>query len=414
MITRDKLLKNQVEQLKAVIDNMSDAIYIFDNNNKYLFVNKAAREQTPFMNDKVRNCFEFAKFYNLDGSEVTYEEMPLNMIKSGQPVIDKTIFARINGKTKYVGISGTPIFDENNNFIIGVMCSRDITYRMECERELRDKQEALLLAERREKEVLEDAMKIKDEFLSNMSHEFKTPLAVINAAIQTINSLYGSEMSPNLKKHIATIHRNSLRQLRLVNNLLDITKYKEGYIKLNEQNLDIVFVTNSIIQCIKTYSGQKGVNLEFSSDLASKFVVIDEDKYERILLNLLSNAIKFTPAGKSVYFQLNFENKFVVVTVRDEGIGIPKEKHEYVFKRFGQVDSSHTRQVEGTGIGLSLVKSIVAALDGTISLESEVGNGSTFTVTIPIKELKSVKDHKTKLELDSHIIQSAAVEFSVI
>jgi signal transduction histidine kinase len=393
---------------------MSDAIYIFDNSNKYVFINKAARDQTPYINGKVQNCFEFAKFYNLDGSEVTYEEMPLNMIKSGQSVIDKTIFAKINDKIKYVGISGTPIFDENNNFVMGVMCSRDITSRMECERDLRDKQESLLLAERREKETLENAMKIKDEFLSNMSHEFKTPLTVINAAIQTINSLYGTEMSPILKKHIGTIHRNSLRQLRLVNNSLDITKYKEGYIKLNEQNLDIVFVTNSIIQCIKTYSGQKGVNLEFSCDLASKFVLIDEDKYERILLNLLSNAVKFTPPGKSVFVHITFNNKSIEVTVRDEGIGIPKEKHEYVFERFGQVDGSLTRQAEGTGIGLSLVKSIIAALEGTISLNSEVGKGSTFTFSIPIKELETVKDQKAKMELGSHIMQSAAVEFSVL
>lgn len=411
-IMQDKLIRNQVEQIKAVIENMSDAIFIFDNNNNYIFVNKAAREQCPFINNKVRNCFDFAKFYNLDESEVPYDEMPLNLVRTGQRVVDKTIYTTVNDQKQYAGISGTPIFDENNNFIMGVMCSRDITPRIKWESALRDKQEALLVAERKEKEALESAMKIKDEFLANMSHEFKTPLAVINAAIQIINSLYGSELSHNLRKHIRTIHKNSMRQLRLVNNLLDITKYKEGYIKLYEQNLDIVFLTNSIIECIKLFAGQKSVNLEFTSDLESRLMAIDEDKYERILFNLLSNAIKFTPAGKSVYVHIAFENESAVITVRDEGIGIPKEKHEFIFERFGQVDGSLTRQVEGTGIGLSLVKSIIAALEGTISLVSEVGIGSTFTFTIPIKKLKTVNNPKVKGELGSDMMQSAAIEFS--
>ena len=411
-IIQDKLIRNQVEEIKAVIENMSDAIYIFDNNNKYIFVNRAAREQCPYMVNKIRNCFEFAQFYNLDGSEVTYDEMPLNLVRNGQQVIDKTIFAIVNGKKQYVGISGTPIFDESNNFVMGVMCSRDITPRMEFEKALRNKQEALLIAERREKEALESAIKIKDEFLANMSHEFRTPLTVINAAIQTINSLYANELSNKLKKHIRTIHTNSLRQLRLVNNLLDITKYKEGYIKFNEQNIDIVYLTSSIMECIKPFAGQKGVNLEFSSNITSKSMAIDIDKYEQILFNLLSNAIKFTPSGKSVCVHLTIKNTKAVISVIDEGIGIAKEKHEYIFERFGQVDGSLTRQSEGTGIGLSLVKSIIEALKGTISLKSEVGNGSTFTFTIPIKKIKTVSNPNFKGELGYQVMQSAAIQFS--
>lgn len=412
-IMQDKFIKRQVEQIKAVIENMSDAIFIFDNNNKYIFVNKAARELCPFMDKKVRNCFDFAKFFNIDGSEVTYDEIPLNLVRNGQQVIDKTIYTVINDKKQYVGISGTPIFDENNNFVLGVMCSRDITPRIEYEKALRDKQEALLTAERKEKEALESAIKIKDEFLANMSHEFRTPLTVINAAIQTINSLYSNELSNNLKKHIKTIQTNSLRQLKLVNNLLDITKYKEGYIKFNEQNVDIVFLTHSITECIKPFARQKGVRLKFSSSLNNKFVAIDKDKYEQILFNLLSNAIKFTPSGKSIFVHITAKNKFATISVKDEGIGIAKEKHEFIFERFGQVDTSLTRQAEGSGIGLSLVKSIIEALKGTISLESEIGMGSTFTFSIPIKKAKTtVKTKNIRGELSDSIMQSATIEFS--
>ncbi len=178
--------------------------------------------------------------------------------------------------------------------------------------------------------------------------------------------------------------------------------------------LDIVYLTSSIIECIKPFAGQKGVNLEFSSNKISKFTAIDIDKYEQILFNLLSNAIKFTPSGKSVCVHLTIKNTKAVISVIDEGIGIAKEKHDYIFERFGQVDGSLTRQSEGTGIGLSLVKSIIEALKGTISLKSEVGNGSTFTFTIPIKIIKTVSNPNFKGELGYQVMQSAAIQLSDI
>ena len=142
---------------------------------------------------------------------------------------------------------------------------------------------------------------------------------------------------------------------------------------------------------------------------------IDEEKYERILLNLLSNAIKFSPKGRGITVGLRRRDGCVMVDVADEGIGIPEDKLEMIFERFGQVDSSLSRQAEGTGIGLSLVKLFVEALGGAISVNSAVGIGSTFTVSLPDR-LTPEENTEAALEefTDNRIVQATVIEFSDI
>jgi two-component system, sensor histidine kinase and response regulator len=262
---------------------------------------------------------------------------------------------------------------------------------------------------------LEKAMKMKDDFLLLMTHEFKTPINVIHAALQTIESIYGHELHENIKKYLKSIKLNSFRQLRLVNNLLDITRINTEHFKIQKRNEDIVFISQSIINSVDIYAKQKGVELNFASDLQCLEMAIDDEKYERILLNLLSNAIKFTPKDKSIYVNISCKNRKAVITVRDEGIGIPKEKQDLIFERFGQVDSTLSRQAEGTGVGLSLVKSLVSAMGGKITVHSEEGEGSTFTITLPITKLRS-KDSPMNMSLlhDHRIIQAVQIEFSDI
>ncbi|AKL96030.1 signal transduction histidine kinase [Clostridium aceticum] len=263
--------------------------------------------------------------------------------------------------------------------------------------------------------ALEDAMKIKDEFLVIMSHEFKTPLNVINAALQAINDLYSHLLPEKVKKHLKRIKTNCFRQIRLVNNLLDITRYNAGHMKLHKRNLDIVFLSRSITESVLIFANQKGVGIYFSSSIEDLEMAIDEEKYERILLNLLSNAIKFTPKGNSIYVHVFCEGSKVLISVKDEGVGIPQDKQEHVFERFGQVDNTLTRQAEGTGIGLSLVKTLVSAFDGTIELESKVGCGSTFTVILPITKQKDDLPTPEKFQLpDNRIMQAVEIEFSDI
>jgi PAS domain S-box-containing protein len=284
---------------------------------------------------------------------------------------------------------------------------------------LDEAQKQLLKSGLEKTEALQRAIEMKDEFLSLISHEFKTPLTVIISAIQAMEHICRKELSDKAKGYLRKILQNANRQLKLVNNLLDVTRVNAGHLKINNKNMDIVQLTDSITYSIKVFADQKGIKLAFSSTLQKKVIGIDDEKYERILLNLLSNAIKFTPQGKSITVKVSqkiVKRKCkVCIEVRDKGVGIPNDKKGLIFERFGQVDSSLTRQAEGTGIGLSLVKMLVELLGGEITLDSKVGKGSTFTILLPIEKAKETPIEQMIKEInDNRLIQAINIEFSDI
>lgn len=306
--------------------------------------------------------------------------------------------------------------------IIVPLCEgREVKYIVMSINEVTDRVNNRRLMERRikdlikQKEELEKRLNLKDEFFNYISHEFKTPITVINAAIQAMELICKDEFSDKAKKFINQIKQNSMRQLRLVNNLLDITRVESGYVKVHKKNMDIVAVTKAITESVSLYAGEKEEELVFESSLSEKIIALDDEKYERILLNLLSNAIKFSPKGKTITVRLSMKKGKVCVQVIDEGVGIPKEKQKLIFERFGQVDSQLTKNQEGTGIGLCLVKLLVNALGGEISLSSEEGKGSTFTVLLP--DTKVADDEKAETQDDienDKLVQAVALEFSDI
>jgi signal transduction histidine kinase len=272
-------------------------------------------------------------------------------------------------------------------------------------------------AEREKINVLNKAMDMRDEFLSIISHELRTPITVINSAIQAMQQIYGDELPEKANSFLNMIMQNSNRQLKLVNNLLDFTLLNAGQFKSNKVDMDIVVMTRLITDSIRVYAEQKGIRLSFSSTMKAKIIRIDVEEWERILLNLLSNAVKFTPKGKAITVRMSLKiyegaNK-ICVRVKDNGIGIPPDKKEVIFERFGQVDSSLSRRAEGSGIGLSITKMLVEGLGGKITLESKVGKGSTFTVILPDEGLEEMSAEKrTDGLLDDHLAQAVTIEFS--
>ena len=288
------------------------------------------------------------------------------------------------------------------------MCIRDVTSQV-------NHDNYILKVEKEKKEYLERVIRLKDEFLTLISHEFKTPLTVIGTAIQAMELLCGNELSSKAKRYIDTIRQNSLRQLRLVSNLLDITRGTADQIRLYKKNVDIVWLTKLITDSVKIYAAQKNLQITFLSDFDQKLVFIDDEKYERIVLNLLSNAIKFTPKGKSIQVRLFKENDFINLEVKDEGVGIPKEKIGLIFERFGQVDNSLSRQAEGTGMGLYLVKMFVERMGGSISASSTLYKGATFLVKLPDEPIGQ-HDMTSELETvdNKKIIHMMNIEFSDI
>lgn len=265
----------------------------------------------------------------------------------------------------------------------------------------------------KQKEDLEKILKMEEEFLSFISHEFKTPLTVALSAIQAVESICKDEVSDRAFKYIRKIRQSSFQQLRLVNNLLDITKADSGYFKINSRSADIISMTKVITESVYLFAKEKGIKIEFSSELATKIIGIDDEKYERILLNLLSNAIKFTPAGKKICVTVSSYEGKIEVEVKDEGIGIPKEKQKVIFERYVQAENGLIRNNSGTGIGLCLVKHLVKAMGGDIRLHSEEGKGSIFTVTIP-DNIPIEKDIQKGEFLDDRLTKALSMEFSGI
>lgn len=267
---------------------------------------------------------------------------------------------------------------------------------------------------------LNDAMqydKLKTEFLANISHELKTPLNVILGTLQMLEFLQKNQMlfdnTDKIKRYTYSMKQNCFRLLRLVNNLIDITKIDSGYLKLHLQNGNIVNIIEEITLSVAEYIENKGITLIFDTDTEEKIIAFDADKIERILLNLLSNAIKFTKAGGCITVNVFDLGKGVQIRVRDTGIGIPKDKQQVIFDRFVQVDRSLSRNHEGSGIGLSLVKSLVEMHNGKISLKSSCGEGSEFIIDLPSKTVPE-ETQAANIHLHESNIEKIDIEFSDI
>lgn len=278
------------------------------------------------------------------------------------------------------------------------------------------------------RDEITNLLKAQEEFFAFISHEFKTPITVTLSAVQVMEFNGREELPPLTKKYINKIKKSAFQQLRLVNNLLDISRADSGYLKINRKNIDLVEVTRVIIDSIELYAKEKGIEIIFKAAVTPMIMALDEEKYERILLNLLSNAIKFTPSGKRIYVDVSEKEGRAVISVKDEGIGIPKDKLKYIFERYAQVNPSYAqlnpsysqentfliRNHEGTGIGLCLAKLMTKALGGDIVAFSEVGRGATFLVQLPkllVQEEKSLMGREIDY-LDDRLMRNINIEFS--
>jgi signal transduction histidine kinase len=284
-------------------------------------------------------------------------------------------------------------------------------------RDITDRKNAAMLQKNVEKSsrLLQEAKeyeKLRGDFFANISHELRTPLNVILGTLQLLNLFTQDRLrvdnSQSTIKYINVMMQNCYRLLRLVNNLIDITKIDAGFFQLDLQNVNIVSIIEDITLSVAEYVQSKGITLQFDTDIEEKIIACDPDKMERIMLNLLSNAIKFTNRGDHIIVTVQDQGDFVRICVQDTGIGIPLDKQEVIFERFQQVDKSLTRDHEGSGIGLSLVKSLVEMHKGQISLKSKYKEGSQFIIEIPAHSLP--ENHQMGQPYSYDTAQSGRIE----
>ena len=258
-------------------------------------------------------------------------------------------------------------------------------------------------------EIAKEREKLKTDFMVNMSHELRTPLNVILSTSKVMelrinNNNYSNEY---MLEKLEQINKNSNRLLKLVNNLIDITKFEHGSYELRLENLNIVEVVEDIVLASVDYSGCKGIDLIFDTEEEEIITAIDKDKIERVILNLLSNAIKFTEKDGIIYVYIKRIDDSVSISVQDNGIGIPNDKLKEIFNRFYQVSDPLKKHEEGSGIGLCIVEEIINLHGGKINVTSKVNEGTSFEIILPIciveNSFKSVEikdiNQSVKLEM---------------
>jgi two-component system, sensor histidine kinase and response regulator len=250
-------------------------------------------------------------------------------------------------------------------------------YRLyEQKRELQQTQEDL----REEIEIRKKAESKKDEFISIASHELKTPLTSIKAYFQILQMTVDTLDKDTIKKYIARCHQQIEKLNDLVRELLDISQIENGKIRFSMEKINFQDVLNSTLEMIRQTNDEVIIKVEGSADV---MIIADEMRIEQVLINYLTNAIKYSPSAKEVTVKLYVQGKQLKVSVKDNGIGIPKDKQPFIFDKFYRAEDA-THHFQGLGIGLFICAEILRRHSGTYGVYSEPGNGSEFYFTLPI------------------------------
>jgi signal transduction histidine kinase len=229
---------------------------------------------------------------------------------------------------------------------------------------------------------LKELDRFKSEFFANITHELKTPLTMMLAPLELMVDGQLGAISEAQRSTLASIQRSGVKLLRLIADLLDLSKLEESRLRLRVDEHDLVGYLRGLVAQVEPLAQRKTLELAFSSDVDRCEVWCDIERIERVVVNLLSNATKFTPPRGTVTVSLHDDGDSVRIDVKDTGIGFPPDMSEMIFQRFFQVDMAETRKFGGTGIGLALAKELVELHDGTIWAESAARDGATFSVRL--------------------------------
>lgn len=232
--------------------------------------------------------------------------------------------------------------------------------------------------------------KMKSQFFANISHELRTPLGLILAPLQDMQQI--PDLKPQVQRFLKIANQNGMRLLRLVNDLLELIRLEEGKQILELQPIKINQLLESQIDAVSHYTQLKGITIKKKLCREEAIVVGDQPAFERIFINLLSNASKFTEDGGSIWVTSEVQGEKLMIEIRDTGVGIPKSELSNIFDRFHQVDASSTRKHQGTGIGLALVKELTEKQGGEISVESELGQGTTMRLYYPLAKVAMIEE----------------------
>ncbi len=339
-------------QMTSILKSISHGILAIDIDGSIMLINEEAK--------KILKCNEYE---NIEGKNVN------TIIKEGS-ILKEIVLFKGSKKSKYIEITTDdeivysinldPIYLQDvDNVIIGSIINiKDITEKVKLEN-------------------------MRTDFVANVSHELKTPLTSISGFVETLKLNENIDLSTR-NRFLGIIESESDRLKRLIDDILLLSFIEKKETKSLEL-INVYEVFMEVYEMTDYFAKSKNINISYMLDNENIQILSNRDYIKQIFLNLVDNAIKYTPDNRNVWIEIGYENNNLIIKVKDNGIGIPKEDINRIFERFYRVDKARSRDVGGTGLGLAIIKHIVKSLGGYINVKSELGKGSEFTVTIPNK-----------------------------
>ncbi len=364
----EEKIKCVAQQWRTTFDSISEMVSIHDADFRIVKVNKAFANT---FNAEPKELIGKICYEVLHNTKQPCPNCPhMWTLKTQKPHILELFEPQLGA---HLGISTSPIFDEKGKVVSSVHIVKDITERKQTE-------ESMIKAN----EKLKEYNQLKDEFVTTASHELRTPLSIIQGAIRLILDEIPGKIVDEQKDVLATAMKSVKRLTKIVNSLLTISKIESGKMDLQKTVVDVCELIKDTVSEYKPLAKENSLSLDYEVPEHNIDVCLDSDKIRQVLINLVSNSIKFTPEGGWVRVTCTGKDEEVQFIIQDSGVGVTKEDLPKLFDKFTQFGRKAGPGEKGTGLGLSIVKKLVEMHGGRIKVESEVGRGTTFIISLPL------------------------------
>ncbi len=384
----EERVKERTAQVQDLYNNAPTGYHSLDINGRFVLVNQTELGWLGYQRSELigaplknflteKSCATFDSYFPIVQSEGLARDIELELVRK-------------DGSLLPVILNATAVYDSTGKFVMSRATIMDNTERKKAELALLQSRDELRLAYA----DIERASQAKDDFLANMSHELRTPLNGVLGISEILLSEMRGPINDHQRKLVSSIDSSGRHLLSLINDILDLSKIEAGRLDIHIETISIADACQGSLSFVKEPAIKKGVALSFIPDPYITSIMADARRLKQMLVNLLSNAVKFTPPQGKVMLQVcaNLQQGCIEFSVTDTGVGIAPEELARLFQPFTQVDNSLTRQYEGTGLGLALVKRLAEMHGGSVHAESVAGKGSTFTVSLPWQRDPAAQD----------------------
>lgn len=360
---------------QLMVDSVKDyAIFMLDPAGYIASWNQGAKRIKGYEADEIIGR-HFSVFYTEDAVAINHPQHELEIAAKVGRFEEEGWRVRKDGSMFWANVVITAVRDEDGTLIGFAKVTRDLTERREAEQRA--------LADARRLAQAESANVAKAEFLTAMSHELRTPLNAIGGYTELLSLGLGGPITTEQTDYLERIRHSQQHLMGIISDLLNFSRIEAGHLTYDIIPVQLLEVIQSVVPLVQPQAAAKGVTINTDPLSGDCLALTDRAKTDQILLNLLSNAVKFTNSGGSVTIKCRIDEKDAFIDVIDTGVGVPPDKIESIFEPFVQLGRSLSSAHEGTGLGLAISRDLARAMDGNLAAVSKVGEGSTFTLTLP-------------------------------